>query len=347
MDYRDRKRYGLSRATRYLIRVPTIRTFPVQKPIRPEGRQIGRRPAIDALYRQVVDKRQDTLLLAPRRVGKTSMAWAVLDRIRDNDAGWALEADLSRGPITTSATLADRLAEQARATRVHVSGSGGRGWLRRGREALKLSPALKAAGAALGIDEAVDAAMIAAAIDQALAPVDDDGDSHQLRDVLLAIHAATLAADRQATIFIDEIQRLVTHWDESADSEYAQAVLAEIMELADGNVVVLVAGSDGQAVDELLAGGQPLHHDGMNFEVPQIRSDDWHSELPPRFAEVGLTASRENIEQILHASGGHPQRTMRVCAHIEQLADGAAFEVSDVVIEQAIGKAKAHPSWSD
>ncbi|CAN5478898.1 hypothetical protein BH20ACT18_BH20ACT18_12190 [soil metagenome] len=324
-----------------------IRAFPVQKPIRPEHRQVGRRPAIDALCRQVVEKRQDTLLLAPRRVGKTSMAWAVLDRIRDNDAGWALEVDLSRGPITTSATLADRLAEQARAARVHVEGADSRAWLRRGRGVLKLSPALKAAGAAVGIDEAVDAATIGAAIDQALAPVDDDVGSPELREVLLAIHAATLAADRQATIFVDEIQRLITHWTDPTDSDYAQGVLAEIMELADGNVVVLVAGSDGQAVGELMAVGRPLHHDGMTFAVPEIRADDWHAELPPRFAEIGLTVTRQNIEQILDASGGHPQRTMRVCAHVEQLADGDVFEVSDVLIEQAIETTKGHPSWSD
>jgi hypothetical protein len=38
---------------------------------------------------------------------------------------------------------------------------------------------------------------------------------------------------------------------------------------------------------------------------------------------------------------------MRVCAHVEQLADGDVFEVSDVLIEQAIETAKGHPSWSD
>src|SRR4051794_24336025 len=97
-----------------------VRPFPVSAPIRPEERQIGRRPAIDGLYKQVVEHREHTLLIEARRVGKTSMVWAVLDRIRDSGDGWAIEVNLSRGPVTSASVLAEILAEQARASRIRV-----------------------------------------------------------------------------------------------------------------------------------------------------------------------------------------------------------------------------------
>ena len=107
-------------------RVSGIRPFPVQGPVRPESRQIGRGPAIDGLFRQTVELEQHTLLLADRRLGRTSMAFAVLDRLR-GAGGWALEVDLSSGPVTTAAVFAERLAEQARAAGVRVKRRGS-GW---------------------------------------------------------------------------------------------------------------------------------------------------------------------------------------------------------------------------
>src|SRR5947209_17886132 len=97
-----------------------VKPFQVNAPIRPEERQIGRGPAIDALYKQVVELREHTLLVDERRVGKTSMVWAVLDRIRDSEVGWAIEVNLSRGPVTSASVLAEQLAEQARASRIRI-----------------------------------------------------------------------------------------------------------------------------------------------------------------------------------------------------------------------------------
>jgi len=323
-----------------------IKPFPLQGPVRPEGRQIGRGPAIDGLARQVLTSEQHTLLLANRRIGKTSMALAVLDRLRDSNSGWAIEADLSRGPVLSAAQLAERLSEQARAARVHVQPAS-LGILLGARRALKLgaTPALNTAARLLGLDELADVSELAASIDQSLAPVDDG--PLDLRTVLRAIQAAAIAADRPAVVFLDEVQRLTTDWAEANDSLYAQEALAEVMEQPDGRVVLLLAGSERHAIEALLAEGQPLHHDGMPFDVPPIGDDDWHHHLPLRFAEAGLEVGRDHVAQILAASEGHPQRTMRVCAHVAQLADGELLEVSDVVIGVAVENARRHPSWSD
>lgn len=277
----------------------TIKPFPVQGPIRPERRQIGRGPA--------------------------------------------LEADLSNGPITSCGALAERIAEQARTAGVRVESQGHGKWV---RKAIGLGePALRLAASVLEIGELADAADLSAAVDEALAPV-GDGDA-DLRVVLSAIQAAAIAADRPIVIFVDELQRLVTHWDSEDDSAMAQQALAKLMHATSGRVVLVLAGSVRTAVEQLLVAGQPMHYDGMTYTVPPIQRADWHHGLTERFTEFGLTVEPARIDQVLDASGGHPQRTMRVCAHVHQLADGGVFDVSDVLVGQAIEEARSHPSWPD
>ena len=323
-----------------------VNPFPVGAPIRPEARQIGRGPAIDALYKQVVEHRQHTLLIDQRRVGKTSMAWAVLDRVRDGEEGWAIEVNLSRGPVTRASVLAEHLAEQARASKVRVDSrldelterlrSGAR---------ITSAPLVGVLGKLLEVEELSDASEVSTAIDQSLST--DEESEADLRAILRALIAAAIAANKVLVIFVDEVQRLCTDWSDEDDSLYAQEALAEVMEGHAGHAVLLLAGSERAGLEELLADGQPLHHDGMRFPLQGISDEDWHYHLPLRFKEVGLEIERDRIDQILEASNGHPQRTMRVCAHARELADEGAFAVSDVLVDQAIKVAKEHPSWSD
>lgn len=318
--------------------------FPVGAPIRPETRQIGRAPTIDALHAQVVVGGQHTLMLADRRVGKTSMAWAILDRVRGSDDAWALEVDLSRGPIFSSALLADRLAEQARAAQIRIDPRSrtARKFL---HDAAERGHAALQALARLGGDESPvgDASVVADIVVQALAVA--DGERADLRTVLAALRLAAEAGERRIVCFLDEAQRLETDWESDEDSRYAQAALAELMEDPAGNVVLLLAGSERSAIEQLLAEGQPLHHDGLMFDVPPISDEDWHHGLSVRFREAGLTIDAPAIDQILAASDGHPQRTMRICAHVHQLAVSGPFQISDVLVAQAIATARSHPSW--
>lgn len=333
--------------TWYDARVAGVNPFPVSTPIRPESRQIGRGSAIEGLARQVAEHRRHTLLIDERRVGKTSMAWAVLDRVRESEHGWAIEVNLKRGPITTSAVLAQQLAEQARAAGVRI-GSRSERIAERLRSGAKVggAPIARAVGKLFGVDELGEVADVADAIDQALA-TDDEGKDADLRSVLHALVAASIAADVVLVIFVDEAQRLATDWTSEDDGLYAQEALAEVMEDHDGHAVLLLAGSERGALEQLLAEGQPLHHDGMTFDVPTIAREDWQHELPGRFAEIGLVIEPDRIDQILEATAGHPAQTMRVCAHVGELARDQPFEITDVLVATAIGNASRHPSWSD
>ncbi|MFL5846262.1 MAG: AAA family ATPase [Solirubrobacteraceae bacterium] len=322
------------------------KTFPLEAPIRPEARQIGRKAHIDALESQVVNTEQHTLLFADRHVGKTSMAWAVLDRIRTSEAGWALEVNLSHGPVRSSASLAARLAEQARTAHLRIEPIKDGIW-RRGRAAARIAPATAAAASALGVDiEGVDLPALATAVDGALAGSEDE-DTMNLREVLSAIQVASISADRPTIVFVDEVQRLSTSWGSDEDGRDAQLAIAETMDHAEGRVVFLLAGSERSAVEELLAEGQPLRREGMMFEVQPISGEDWRHGLADRFSELNAEITSERIDQILRASAGHPQRTMRVCAHVQQIIGSGMFDVSELVVEQAIERAQGHPSWSD
>ena len=162
--------------------------------------------------------------------------------------------------------------------------------------------------------------------------------------MLAAIAAAAVAADRAVFILIDEIQHLAGPRWHRDDSLHVQQALAEAIERRAG-VVLLLAGSEETAVEQLMASGRPLHFDGMSFPVPEISRPDWIHGLRERFAEIGLEISDERVDQILAASGGHPQNTMRVCAHVQQLADEQFDTITDVMVTTAIETAQAHPSW--
>jgi hypothetical protein len=320
----------------------------VGAPIRPEARQIGRRPAIDALFKQVFEIRAHTLMFAERRVGKTSMAWAVLDRVRAGEAGWAIEVNLSRGPVITSEQFALRLAEQARAAGVRVDPAGEQIKDRLGDAATGARIAAKLAKlfGLEGADDLADAAEVGDTIDQALSSQEEE--PQDLRAVLTALRGAAAASGRPVVVFVDEAQRICTDWaNDDEDSRYTQEALAEVMEDPDGDVVLLLAGSDREGFERLFADGQPLHQDGMSFAVAPIDPADWHHELPLRFGEVGLEVGPDQVEQILAASGGHPQRTMRVCSHVRRLADGNIYTATDALVGEAIDAARAHQSWTD
>jgi hypothetical protein len=83
--------------------------FPIDQPV-PEGRQVGRRSSIDALERRLWGVSHQWLI-GQRRIGKTSVAEAVLARLREQGAV-ALSVDLTRLGMITSDNLAREIFAQ-------------------------------------------------------------------------------------------------------------------------------------------------------------------------------------------------------------------------------------------
>lgn len=310
-----------------------LKPFPTDEPIRPEGRLIGRANAVEALARQLLDQRTNTRLAAERREGKTSLALAVLDRGRQRDDYWVLEADLSKhGPLHSAADLAQHLAEQARAAKVGVRAR--RTWV--ARRVIRHTARLKDIAATLGVDELEDLAQAAGAIDALLAP-SENPQPDDLRNTLLAIEVAAVATDREVLIFIDEAHRLATHWSDADDAERVKDLLGEVMRRPAGRIVLLIAGSETRVMEALFGSGSPLEYLGMPFVLPDIAREDWIPALRDRFAEVGLAITEPQLAGIVDATHGHPQRTMRVCSRVRAYcADGVDHEVSDLAVENGI-----------
>ena len=92
--------------------------FPIDQPVMPEERQIGRRSSIEGLERRLVGALHQWLI-GERRIGKTSVAKAVLERLRERGS-IALDIDLSKLGIVSHDSLAEEIARQA-----EVTGEGG------------------------------------------------------------------------------------------------------------------------------------------------------------------------------------------------------------------------------
>ncbi len=275
----------------------------------------------------------NTRVVAGRREGKTSLALAVLDRGRQREDYWVLEADLSKhGPLQSAADLAQHLAEQARAAKVGVQVSRGK----LARKLIKHTARLEEMAKILGVEEFEDLVQAADAIDSMLTPSERQ-DPEDLRNTLLAIEAAAIARERWVAVLVDEAHRLATNWSEEEDADRVKDVLGEVMRRPDGRIVFLITGSETRVMEDLFGTGSALEYLGTPFVLPDIAREDWMPALVERFAEVGLAINEQQLAQILDATGGHPQRTMQVCARTRAYcADGVDQNVSDLAVENGI-----------
>jgi AAA domain len=86
--------------------------------VMPEERQIGRRPTIERLVTRIAQAHQ--WIVGPRRIGKTSVAKAVLARLRQHGV-IALDVDLSKLEIVKAESLAAEIVRQAHEAGVEVA----------------------------------------------------------------------------------------------------------------------------------------------------------------------------------------------------------------------------------
>lgn len=296
----------------------------------PESRQIGRRAAIDRLETRVRTAGHQWVI-GPRRIGKTSVAKAVLARLRARGLV-ALDVDLSKLTIKGPESLAGEIARQAQAAEV-----GGRRDGRLRTIANRQRPTAKRLSGALrelGYEGEAQALAVAASV---LAGADDG--SPGLCKVLqaLALHAHGTA--KHVVLLLDEVHHL------GELSEAAREVAAWCREEA-CPIVFLFAGSEEAAVNALRRDGEPLARIGQEFELGEIGREDWVYGLRRRFAEARIELSEAGLLQILEASEGHPRRTMLICSYVHSSAIGQPDRVAgEVLLELAIRGAREDRAW--
>lgn len=309
-----------------------INIFPIDQPVMPEERQIGRLICIEnAETRLSLPAHQ--WLIGERRIGKTSVAKAVLARLR-RTGSIAMDMDLSKLEISTTEALAGEIARQAQAARAGDPAATARRMLGFTR---------KQAGRAKGLSKALeqlgyqDGAQALAAASSILAEADDGAPG--LDQVLGAVALHARATERRAYLLLDEIHLL-------AGLDRAQEAVARWCREAESPIVFVFAGSEESAASALREEGQPLASIGEEFKLSEIAREDWIPGLRSRFAEADVKIGNTELEAILTASNCHPRRTMlvasKVRASVMKQPDGVA---TPTVVELAIKDAERDRSW--
>lgn len=315
-----------ARHTKFVGLFPTARAIP-------EALQIGRTDTIDTVEAMVLGG-QSVLLLEERRIGKSSVALAVIERVRTSEGdALALDVDLRYGARTSSAA-ARELLSQARAQGAdrRVALLHHRGRLSKLGEAARNR--IADAGQLFGEPDEAKAAERIASV---LAGTGDVALDHALR----AVDAHARVHGQRVVIFIDEVQDLAS-WPDTDD---VQRAIAGIEAQTGCRTSFVFAGSEATAIDALFRHGAELDFIGHRVPLGRIELADWQRGLPPRFTEAGLVIDPAQIAQIYLATDGHPLRTMSVCAQCLLVVPGD--EVTNATVTQAIASARSHPSWRE
>lgn len=311
--------------------------FPTARAI-PEHLQVGRTAFIDDLEASVLAG-STVLLLEERRVGKSSVATAVLDRIRASDppSAIALHIDLRDGAGSSKALISRVIAEAKaqnaltlRQAAAQQTRAGAAGAFKRGRKAVQ------GAKDQFG-DEFADGAAAADLLGTLLGGPQDAS----VQTLLEALDARAKSNDLQVVLFIDEVQDLVT-WD---DGDVVQRAIQTVTTRPGSRLSFIFAGSEASTIETLFKKEGPLGFVGLRHELPEIELDQWDEGLRPRFAAANLSVDRAQIAQAHVAANGHPLRMMSICAHALRVVRGD--EITSSVMAQAIVAAKDHPSWKE
>jgi hypothetical protein len=297
-----------------------------------EQHQIGRTSTIVGLAERLREH-SDALILHPRKIGKTSVARAALERVRSADRAVVAEVDCTDAAVGDGASLAQGILAALRDQEGKVS------WMvaaraTAARQRGRLARLKKGADAAreLGVQEGTALAGV-------LSLLRADGPS--LDDVLEEL--ARLGEQRTVALFLDEVQE-IARWPDHRD---AQSALARFMRRDGRRVAVVAAGSDQAATEALFAHGKPLHWDFEPFDLPEIDRVDWHRGIAERFASAGYRIEAARIDQILAETGGHPLRTMSVAKQtLREIRQAGEEDVGWAAVDAAIAQARRHPSWT-
>src|SRR6201999_2483022 len=139
----------------------------------------------------------------------------------------------------------------------------------------------------------------------------------------LALHAR--AKERRVWLLLDEVHLL-------ALVDGAERVVARWCREPGMPLVFLFSGSEESAARELRETGQPLAAIGEEFELGGIAFDDWVPGLRSRFEEADVMIARDELFEIVKASGGHPRRTMMIAAKVHDYAGSQSERRADATL---------------
>jgi len=292
------------------------RLFPVGGPVPPDL-IIGRAGEVDELERRFCEELH-TMLVGPRRIGKTTVCEAVCDRARRADAAVVTievpERPDSRALLQLIIDRCSRLSHEAR-----------------GRRAAQVArPLIEKLLADLGVP--LDLSALGS---DAVLPT---------REVLSLPVRLAGAADRSVLVFFDELQRVVDY----ADGDQLLIDIVDVFSSSRG-VSILVDGSEERTLDAML--GPPAHVaklcDRLQLD-PQIPRGTWREPLRERFEQAGRRIQADALETLLEFGDGRPYATMAAARYTALSARKLDSDrIGDFEVQMGIDEARRHVADDD
>lgn len=253
-----------------------------------------------------------------RRIGKTSVAVAALDRIR-RQGGRVAVAVLTRfeDPQEVARFLAKQLQSRPRRTSESV---------------VDVLRALDR-GSAGELLEDDAAAEVGLATGLARAALNERPDVPEL---LSGVDAAT-----QTAVLLDEAHAIV-QWPTPLQRALNATLRGELP------LGVVIASSDSEALQKLTQRDGPLHLVGSRVSLPIITAGHWIGALRDRFAELEIEITETTIAHLIEFTDGHPYLTMRLARDSARIASEQAkpWKVGGAELEAALYELRRDPVWS-
>lgn len=285
---------------------PRLTPFlPTGGPVPPDE-VVDREAYLDATFERLRDG-HSLYLAGPRRVGKSSVVGALLDRFRR--AGFST-AYLDLFGIADQASFARRLAEAVLANRRDLPELLGR--------PLAFEPSLSAKGFPPEVKVALGFKLGA-----------PDPELVDLFDRALELPEATARREKRGIVVaFDEFQEA----EKLGGLEALKRMRAHFQHHRAAVYVFL--GSRGARLRELFgAAAEPFFRFAEPSELPPVPRQAWAAYLEARFATRDLTLPITVLDDLLDATGSHPADTMLVASRVYYTArDARAREVTSALL---------------
>ena len=267
--------------------------FPIGGPV-PAEDLVGRERYIGASVERLLDG-QNLLVAGPRRIGKTSVIFEALRRLRKKGAYTAYVDCLG---ATSLRGLGERLVDALLQNQTGVARS------------FEQAKAL-AGGAKL------TARLRYEHLELAVELAREQNELRFFEGALELPQALAQKAKRRVVVALDEFQ---------ACSRLHQRIF-DIMRTrfqTQRSVAYVFLGSEAGILESLFTTkSDPFYRFAVAHDLADpaghrfgIDPEDWHLYVRQKFGSRGLAISEAMVDQVLDLTGGHPQDTMQVCAEL-------------------------------
>ena len=258
--------------------------FPVGGPVAPDA-MIGRQGDVADLVHQT-RQRVHTLVVGPRRIGKTTVCDAACERLRDEFVV------LGRIEVPERRDSRDLLQAVAQAVAAAETA----------RSPERLARAITAA-AAPTLQQIIRERI---GIDVDLSALERDPTPASTRAILALPLNLAVKRSHGVLLYLDEVQRI-------AGYEHGRETLRDLVDLysGQGDVVVLMDGSEERALEELLAPPVDLAKLAQRHTIPlTIDEEHWQPALRKRFERLQHPLDPAAERRVLRFGAGRPIDTM-------------------------------------